>query len=346
MVKILLVVFLFILTGAAYESSIKHTHRPALADGLSWTFYNESCPNVEAIVKATLASFLDKNVTQAPGVLRLLFHDCFVQGCDASILLNGTGSELEDSPNLTIRKEAVKIIEVIKYAVEADCPRTVSCADILALAGSYAVYMAGGPEIPVPLGRRDSLTNANSSVVVDSLPRTESNLSALMALFAEKGFTDIAELVVLSGGHTFGISHCVSFAYRLYPTQDSTLNESFAEELYLTCPSSTTVNTTNLDIRTPNLFDNKYYVNLENGEVLFASDESLSTDSRSSEIVASFATNETLFFERFVAAMVKMVQLDVLTGSEGEVRKFCSVSSSSSSTYSTIDAGDRFSSSY
>ncbi|GLJ08180.1 hypothetical protein SUGI_0083130 [Cryptomeria japonica] len=107
-----------------------------------------------------------------------------------------------------------------------------------------------------------------------------------------------------------GISHCTSFAYRLYPKQDSTLNESFAEELYLTCPSSTTVNTTNLDIRTPNLFDNKYYVNLENGEVLFAFDESLSTDSRSSEIVASFATNETLFFERFVAAMVKMVQLD------------------------------------
>ncbi|GLJ48826.1 hypothetical protein SUGI_1029710 [Cryptomeria japonica] len=337
------VVLSFILTVAAHESSIKYSNRPALADGLSWTFYNESCPNVEAIVKATVESLLNEDITQAPGLLRLLFHDCFVQGCDASILLNGTGSELEDAPNLTIRKEALEIIEVIKYAVEAECPEVVSCADILALAGYYA---AGGPKIAVPLGRRDSLTFANESVTLDSIPSPQSNLSVLTGLFAQKGFNDIGELVALSGAHTFGISHCLSFIDRLYPTKDPTLNEYFAENLYLTCPSPTTVNTTNLDIRTPNVFDNKYYVNLENGEVLFTSDESLYTNSTTIEMVRSFAANESLFFETFVAGIMKMVQLDVRTGFEGEIRKVCSVSSSSNSTYSINDVEGRLSSSY
>ncbi|GLJ48827.1 hypothetical protein SUGI_1029760 [Cryptomeria japonica] len=325
---------------------MKHSNDlSAVADGLSWTFYEESCPNMEDTVKTTVESILNEDITQAPGLLRLLFHDCFVQGCDASILLNGTGSELEDAPNLTIREEALEIIQLIKDAVEEECPEVVSCADILALAGSYAVYMAGGPEIAVPLGRRDSLTFANESVTLDSLPSPASNVSTLMNAFAEKGFTEYSELVTLSGGHTFGLAHCLSFVDRLYPTQDSSLNESFAEELYLTCPSSTTVNTTDLDIRTPNVFDNKYYVDLVNGEVLFTSDESLYTDSSTSEIVTSFAANESLFFETFVVAMLKMVQLDVLTGSEGEIRKVCSVSSSSNSTYSIIDADSHSSSS-
>ncbi|GLJ48823.1 hypothetical protein SUGI_1029630 [Cryptomeria japonica] len=307
---------------------------PALVDGLSWTFYNESCPKLESIVKATLQSLLKDDTTKAPALLRLLFHDCFVQGCDGSILLNGTGSELEDTPNLTIRKEALEIIQLIKDAVEADCPEVVSCADILALAGTYAVYMAGGPEFAVPLGRRDSLTFANESVTVDNLPAPTSNVSVLMSLFSEKGFTDFADLVALSGGHTFGISHCSSFIDRLYPTQDSTLNESFAEELYLTCPSSTAVNTTDLDIRTPNAFDNKYYVDLQNNEGLLTSDQNLYTDSRTKHLVKLFAKNQSSFYKRFLSTMVKMVQLDVLTGREGEIRKVCSaVNPTSTTTY-------------
>jgi len=315
---------------------------PTPVDGLSWTFYNESCHNLVSIVKSTLEPLLKQNITQAPGLLRLLFHDCFVQGCDASILLNGTSSdpsEQEALPNLTLRAEAFEIINKIKEAVEAKCSGVVSCADILALAASYAVYMAGGPVFLVPLGRRDSLTFANQTVTLANLPSPTSNVTVLMAAFTEKGFENFTDLVALSGGHTFGISHCSSFVDRLYPTQDATLNATFAKELDLTCPSNATVNTTNLDIRTPNIFDKKYYVDLQNGEGLLTSDQDLYNDSRTRQIVNAFALNQSSFFEQFALSMLKMVQLDVLTGSQGEIRENCAVPNTNTSTsyYSIID---------
>lgn len=319
---------------------------PTPVEGLSWTFYNDSCPNLESIVKTALEQVLEQDIAQAPGLLRLLFHDCFVQGCDASILLTGTSSdpsEQEALPNLTLRPEAFEIINIIKEAVEAKCSGVVSCADILALAASYAVYMAGGPEFLVPLGRRDSLTFANQTVTVDNLPSPTSNVTVLMTVFTEKGFDNFTELVALSGGHSFGISHCASFVDRLYPTQDTTLDAAFAEQLEETCPTSATVNTTVLDIRTPDLFDKKYYMDLRNGEGLLTSDQDLYSDSRTRHIVNNFAQNQSSFFHHFALSMLKMVQLDVLTGSQGEIRRNCAVpnTNSSPSSYSIVDIPGR-----
>ena len=48
-------------------------------------------------------------------------------------------------------------------------------------------------------------------------------------------------------------------------------------------------------------------------------------------IVTSFAANQSLFFEKFVVAMIKMSQLSVLTGKQGEIRASCSVRNSGSS---------------
>lgn len=324
---------------------------PTPVDGLSWTFYSESCPNLESIVKSSLEQVTEQDIAQSPGLLRLLFHDCFVQGCDASILLNGTSSdpsEQEAIPNHTLRPEAFKIINEIKEAVEANCSGVVSCADILALVASYAVFMAGGPEFLVPLGRRDSLTFANQTVTVDSLPSPASNVTVLMTLFNENGFDNYKDLVALSGAHTFGISHCESFVGRLYPTQDPTLNATFAKELEDTCPTSATVNISPLDIRTPALFDKMYYTDLQNGEGLLTSDQDLYSDSRTRHIVNNFAGNQSSFLHQFAVSMLKMVQLDVLTGSQGEIRKNCAVPNTNTfSTYSIIDpAGSSSSSSY
>lgn len=319
---------MFLIVIVSFVHGVRTTDLPTPVDGLSWTFYKESCPNLESIVKSTIEPVLEQDITQAPGLLRLLFHDCFVQGCDASIMLNGTSSEPSEQeaiPNLTLRAQAFKIINEIKEAVEDKCSGVVSCADILALATSYAVFVSGGPEFLVPLGRRDSLSFANQTVTVNSLPSSTSNVTVLMTLFAEKGFDNFTDLVALSGGHTFGLGHCASFVGRLYPTQDPALNSRFAEELYLTCSTVATINTTDLDIRTPNLFDNMHYVDLQNGEGLFTSDQDLYKDTRTRHIVNNFAQNQSSFFHYFALSMLKMVQLDVLTGSQGEIRRNCAV---------------------
>ncbi|KAL2894443.1 Peroxidase 12, partial [Bienertia sinuspersici] len=89
-----------------------------------------------------------------------------------------------------------------------------------------------------------------------ALGRTEDGM--LIHSFATKNLTT-TDVVALSGGHTIGVSHCTSFTDRLYPTQDPTMDQTFGNNLKLTCPAPDTDNTTNMDIRSPNLFDNKYF---------------------------------------------------------------------------------------
>lgn len=50
-----------------------------LVNGLSWSFYKSSCPKLESLVRNELKKVFKKDIGQAAGLLRLHFHDCFVQ---------------------------------------------------------------------------------------------------------------------------------------------------------------------------------------------------------------------------------------------------------------------------
>ncbi|XP_021852342.1 peroxidase 12 [Spinacia oleracea] len=294
--------------------------------GLSYSFYYSSCPELEIIVRSHLWEVFNNDITQAAGLLRLHFHDCFVQGCDGSVLLDGSTSgpsEQDAPPNLTLRSAAFTIIDDLRALVHGACGSIVSCADIVALAARESVFLPNGPYYSIPLGRRDSVNFATRPVTLANLPPPTFNTTSLINAFAAKNLTT-TDLVALSGGHTIGRGHCTSFADRLYPTQDPTMDQTFVKNLKLTCPTNTTNNSTNLDIRSPNLFDNKYYVDLMNRQGLFTSDQDLYTDSRTRNIVLDFSINQNLFFEKFVEGMLKMGQLGVLTGTQGEIRTNCS----------------------
>ncbi|CAI0625927.1 unnamed protein product, partial [Linum tenue] len=271
------------------------------------------------------------------------------QGCDGSVLLSGSaGGPSEEQgapPNLSLRQEAFRIIEDLRARVHKQCGRVVSCSDILAVAARDSVALvytyifftrpqpcsnlirydnSGGPNYRVPLGRRDGLTLATRAATLDNLPPPTATTGQLLTALAPKNF-DPTDVVALSGGHTIGISHCSSFTRRLYPSQDATMDKTFANNLKAACPQAAAVDgTVNMDIRSPNLFDNKYYVDLMNRQGLFTSDQDLYTDSRTRGIVTGFAINQSLFYEKFAVAMVKMGQLSVLTGSQGEIRGNCS----------------------
>jgi len=103
-------------------------------------FYGSTCPQAEKIVK----EFVKAHIPHAPDVaatlIRTHFHDCFVRGCDASVLLNATGgkeAEKDAAPNQTLR--GFGFIDRIKALLEKECPGVVSCADILALAARDSV---------------------------------------------------------------------------------------------------------------------------------------------------------------------------------------------------------------
>ncbi|MBA0797147.1 hypothetical protein Gohar_007869, partial [Gossypium harknessii] len=106
---------------------------------LSATFYAKTCPNVSNIVSNVLQQARGNDIWIFPKIVRLHFHDCFVHGCDASLLLNGTDGEKTATPNLST--EGYEVIDDIKTALEKACPRVVSCADVLALAAQISVSL-------------------------------------------------------------------------------------------------------------------------------------------------------------------------------------------------------------
>jgi peroxidase len=119
---------------------------------------------------------------------------------------------------------------------------------------------------------------------------------------------------------------------------DTGLSAGYATLLQALCPSnanSSTPTTTVIDPSTPAVLDNNYYKLLPLNMGLFFSDNQLRVNSTLNASVNSFAANETLWKEKFVAAMIKMGNIEVLTGSQGEIRLNCSVVNNGSSSSSS-----------
>jgi peroxidase len=104
---------------------------------------------------------------------------------------------------------------------------------------------------------------------------------------------------------------------------DAGLSPSYAALLRSICPSNTTLATTAMDPGSPNVLDNNYYKLLPRNMGLFFSDNQLRVDGNLNALVNTFAANETLWKERFAAAMVKMGRIEVQTGRCGQVRLNC-----------------------
>lgn len=294
--------------------------------GLAWGFYAKSCPSAEKIVEERVTAAIKKNVGVSPGLLRLMFHDCFVQGCDASILLRvPSGTELDDPPNASIRQIALDVIDDAKARIEKVCPGIVSCADIVVLAGRESIKQVGGPAFNVPLGRRDSF---NFSASTNDLPPPFFSFQQQLDSFQRKNL-DATDLVALAGAHTIGIAQCASFTSRLRPTVDPKLNKDYARFLLNLCPADNTAATTGLDYFTPNKFDNVYYKNFANGAALLASDQNLDQNAQALNLVRFYAANQSAFFNQFLWSYIKMSQIaPKLEKSEGEIRKKCTTTNS------------------
>ncbi|XP_057742294.1 peroxidase 25-like isoform X2 [Arachis stenosperma] len=155
-------------------------------------FYSSSCPSAEAIIRSTVESHFNKDPTIAPGLLRLHFHDCFVQGCDGSILIADSSAERNAVQNIGLR--GFEVIDDAKSQIEATCPGVVSCADILALAARDAVHLSGGPSWLVPTGRRDG--RISSSNQASNMPSPLDPVSVQKQKFSAKGL-DVHDLVTL-----------------------------------------------------------------------------------------------------------------------------------------------------
>ncbi|URE47851.1 Peroxidase [Musa troglodytarum] len=202
---------------------------------LSPAFYSRTCPTLQTIVSLTMRTTVLLDPRMGASLLRLFFHDCFVNGCDASVLLDDTATftgEKNAGPNANSLR-GFDVIDTIKTAVELLCPGTVSCADILALAARDGVALLGGPSWTVALGRRDA-TTASQSAANSNLPGPGSSLSQLIAAFAAKGL-NARDMTALSGAHTIGQARCLSPAFysRSCPTLQTIVRQTMRTTVLL-----------------------------------------------------------------------------------------------------------------
>ncbi|XP_030444475.2 peroxidase 27-like [Syzygium oleosum] len=295
--------------------------------GLKVGFYRKTCPNAEAIVKEVIGHVMSVAPSLSGPLLRLHFHDCFVRGCEGSILLNSSTHQAEKDakPNLNLR--GFQVIDRVKTALEKACPGTISCADIVAIVARDVVVATGGLSYDVETGRRDGKVSSMKEALHNLIQAT-SNITVLRTGFAKKGLS-VKDLVVLSGGHTLGTSHCSSFAYRLYNftgkgDADPKLDPNYIARLKLKCKPNDQTTLVEMDPGSVRTFDIKYFDLIAKRRGLFTSDASLLDDSRTKAYIdLQIRTGGSTFFKDFGVSMVNMGRIGVLTGTAGEVRKVC-----------------------
>ena len=262
------------------------------------------------LVRQATTDILKSDPTLAGPLLRLAFHD----GGTREYLINS--SEFVGGPNGSIKYEVewnenrgisrpLKVVEDIHSKIER-----LSFADCIALSGAEAVEFAGGPTIPVRLGRTDA-TQADSkkriknlqkdtdrSVVDTTLPSAGLDSDGLRLYFGALGLSD-EQFVALCGAHDLG---------RHVTLLD--MPKSCLKDLTRECLEAAPVLMPFVS-QDPDRFSNTYFKKLIDwnerkvklGEVAFIpTDVDLVVDKGLRKYVTKFAKDEQAFFSSFTTA--------------------------------------------
>ena len=177
----------------------------------------------------------------------------------------------------------------------------------------------GGPTWAVQLGRKDS-TTASRDEANNDLPSPFMDLPALINNFKRQGLNE-RDLVALSGGHTLGSAQCFTFRNRTH--NDANIDPKFAKQRRSTCPLiGGDSNLAPLD-PTPARFDVAYFNSLVKKRGLLHSDQALFNGGSADGLVRAYSSNAKVFWADFAKSMVKMGNIKILTGKQGQVRLNC-----------------------
>ncbi|KAK4285681.1 hypothetical protein QN277_002349 [Acacia crassicarpa] len=323
---------------------------------LDYDFYRDSCPEAEGIVRSAVTRIYSDHKDIAPAILRLFFHDCFIEGCDASVLLDDSDGkenrsiEKQALPNQTLR--GFDYIDLIKNELEQTCAGVVSCADIIALAARDGVVLAGGPFYPVLTGRKDSFQSFYEEAN-NQIPRPDDDVNQTLGRFALRGFNE-RETVSLLGAHNIGKIGCDFISQRLYNFHgtgkpDPSIPPDFLRQMRINCqgdmnssddkvsaafftrklsesvPGMSYLQALSSSVSSGSKFDTHYYESLLKGRGLLFADQQLMAEQKTARLVSAYASDDGSTFRMdFARVMLKMSNLDVLTGTQGEVRLNCS----------------------
>ncbi|XP_022952813.1 peroxidase 20 isoform X2 [Cucurbita moschata] len=253
-------------------------------DGLLvFDYYKETCPFVEDIIRRQVEIAVLKDPRMAASLLRLHFHDCFVMGCDASILLD-SNDEMRGGPGWQVllgRKDSLKASfdGANKYIPSPNSSLETLIAnfheqgldvyDLVALSGSHTIGKARC------LSFRQRAYQTSPEEEYDRYERYNTYRRVLRSICPETGQDQ-----------------------RVAPL-DFRTPARFDNHYFL------------------NILEGKALLGSDN--VLITQDH----EGEITRQVWSYASDQTLFFASFVKSIVKMGNINVLTANLGEVRTNC-----------------------
>ncbi|KAK4386699.1 Peroxidase 42 [Sesamum angolense] len=275
---------LFFFLAILYFSASAENEGP----GLVMNYYRDSCPQAEDIIKEQVKLLYKRHKNTAFSWLRNIFHDCFVESCDASLLLDSTRRMLSEKE--TDRSFGMRNLD--------------------------GIVALGGPYIPLKTGRRDG-RKSRANILEQHLPDHNESMSVVLERFANIGI-DTPGVVALLGAHSVGRTHCVKLVHRLYPEVDPALNPTHVEHMLHKCPDAIpdpkAVQYVRNDRGTPMKLDNNYYRNILDNKGLLIVDHQLATDKRTKPYVKKMAKSQDYFFKEFGRAITILSENNPLTG--------------------------------
>ncbi|KAJ8748674.1 hypothetical protein K2173_008119 [Erythroxylum novogranatense] len=211
---------------------------------------------------------ISNNLGLGAGIIRMYFYDCFLKGCDASMLLDSTpgNSSEKEHPANNPSMRGPEVINEAKARIET----------LFTIRDSS--YKLGRIKYAIPAGRRDGHVSICNQVS-QNLPPPSFNSQQLIGNFVRKGMP-AEEMVSLSGAHSIGISRCFSFSNILYSfnithAQDPSIDPGYRAFLKTKCPSTSTNSNRDLPIQldpTPTHLDNRFPMELTKNRGLLTSD--------------------------------------------------------------------------
>lgn len=251
--------------------------------------------NLDAIKSEVRAAIINQKVNACPITMRHAWH--MAGTFDKSNGTGGTnGATIRFAPESTDgANNGLHIIRDLLEPVKKRHPE-ISYADLYVLASAMAIEFAGGPQIPVRLGRGDD-NDGRRCPANGRLPDATQGAAHLRDVFGRMGFND-QEIVALSGAHTLGSCHRVRSGFDGQWTSK------------------------------PLAFDNEYFVNLitkqwrprewegprqfqdESGKLMMLpTDLALIEDPGFRKYVEAYARDGALFNKDFAAAYGKLMAL-------------------------------------
>ncbi|KAI5649990.1 hypothetical protein M9H77_35995 [Catharanthus roseus] len=249
---------------------------------LSPTIYDNSCPNALSTILTSIRQAVSCDCCMAGSLIRLHFHDCFVQGYDASILIN-------EVPSIESEQTALLNLNSVRgyNAIEAAKRETYNCS-------KGASVLVGGPSWEVKLERRDSTTASRTRANTD-LPAFFKTL----ILFLENSMKRVL---------TCGTQYTITKLAMMLALQAQRRR----------CPRNDgDTNLASLDLVTPNLFENNYFRNVMQRKGLLHSDQVLYSGGSTDIIVSEYSNSindNILFLSDVAAAMIKIGEIEPLAG--------------------------------